>query len=78
MSEWIDVRQDLPKPTACNESDAVLVAIYGGDIAVADYDYDVMRWISDEGFSFANGTVTHWMPLPAPPDSNGSGEGEVA
>lgn len=58
MSEWISVRDRLPE-----ENGDYLVALDDGYIGVTWYS-------ADEGFDLwaDAGEVTHWMPLPEPPE----------
>lgn len=53
-NEWVSVEERLPEPTYC-----VLVYTTDYSIEVDALDSDG-EWMSHE--------VTHWMPLPAPPD----------
>ena len=53
-NEWVSVEERLPEPTYC-----VLVYTTDYSIEVDALDSDG-EWMSYE--------VTHWMPLPAPPD----------
>ena len=60
MSEWISVKDRLPEPNT-----AVLVCrdgYYGSEVAVAVYKDEYLKFIT--GYN-----VTHWMPLPEPPES---------
>jgi len=68
--EWIDVRDELPK-----RGREVLISLRGCDSGrqivrtaemVCEDDHD---WESD-GFEIANcWDLTHWMPLPPPPNT---------
>lgn len=64
LGEWISVENGLP-----NDNKDVLVIDHRGSMAVSVYftlngkDY---HW-EDRDDQVGLGTVTHWMPLPAPP-----------
>lgn len=71
MSKWISVKDRLP-----NHHDMVLVWMEGKDCP----DYVSMAfWAKTEGWGWTKGdgnkandlwgTVTHWMPLPEPPEA---------
>jgi hypothetical protein len=60
-----------PIETAPNDGTSVLLFLpdrWGGVVTIADYDLD--DW-SDRGGSELI-TATHWMPLPAPPETPAS------
>ena len=58
MSEWIKCADKMPEL-------GVPVLVIGGSIAWVDKVYD---WGDSISFYEDNyGRVTHWMPLPAPP-----------
>jgi len=59
---WIMVSDKLPEMHALGMSQDVLV-IAGDRVMVKCYDYELSRW---SGSHFI--TVTHWMPLPPPPN----------
>ena len=63
--EWISVKDRLPNPNG----DWVLVY---ADEAVNCMGFDKKNGFSDWNFSPCNGVdisrITHWMPLPAPPE----------
>lgn len=60
MSDWISVKDRLPEPL-----EDVLVCYAGGIVGI-DWVYHDMR------FAYENiyGGVTHWMPLPEPPEED--------
>ena len=65
MSEWIPVEQELPK-----NSDWVLVFIPGDKnidsmMASGFYDHKYKNWEVPE---YEPCWVSHWMPLPHPPE----------
>lgn len=58
--EWISVKDRLPKPQT------EVLAFRRGIMYFAWYDNEIGKWSSDEwGLLDA---VTHWMPLPEPPE----------
>ena len=59
MSEWISVKDRLPDTCVC-----VLVHYDDGNMLVDEIGSDG-EWI-DEDFNCGN--ITHWMPLPEPPE----------
>jgi len=70
MSEWVSVDQDTP-------CDGVTVLIYGRNICDWDrapivrfgrFVHTLGEWRMDGSNSNWTSHVTHWMPLPEPPD----------
>ena len=65
MSEWIKTKDRLP------EDQVEVLAFCMGYVYLAEI-YD-KRWLIGGGASKAlfapEGTVSHWMPLPEPPES---------
>ena len=65
---WISVVDDLPPiQDKGTYSDLVLVCGTKGEIDTAKYSYMSNRWQCNAVLL----TVTHWMPLPAPPRKGG-------
>lgn len=63
MSEWISVERMFPENNAavivyCNASDSSGIAWRAGG-----------KWFMPEPQSIGYDTITHWMPLPAPPSA---------
>lgn len=65
---WISVKDRLPKP-----NEAVIVCLYDKEI---EFGYRTIAWLNtcgavwdsnDEGINLEY-KVTHWMPLPTPPE----------
>ena len=86
MNAWINCAEQLPQLRPCcdgsmDESDYVLAFVPGGlpEFTVAQLldlrNGDGPHWEADSGDSYyyldAKPTITHWMPLPLPPDSAG-------
>lgn len=61
MSAWISVKERLP-----DERSEVL-CFNGYSITVAWYASSVERWYADRG-DYRLEDVTHWQPLPEPPE----------
>lgn len=59
---WISVKDRLPKPRT------EVLAFRKGIIYIVWYDKGIGEWRSDEWGCFND--VTHWMPLPKPPEVN--------
>lgn len=55
---WIPVMERLPEYTVC-----VLVAYSNGAVEVDAWGHD--GWMDED---LSNGAITHWMPLPEPPE----------
>lgn len=71
MSDWISVRERLPK-----KEQNVLMYFDSGNMAVGwwqDEDEHITFWCAytDDGFyTDCDCIPTHWMPLPEPPKEN--------
>ena len=68
MGEWISVKERLPEPTG-NQRGFYLVALSNGvvkELAFEFEHYDNMLF--DVGWHEKSYPVTHWMPLPDPPE----------
>ena len=57
-TRWISVTERLPEYTVC-----VLVAYSNGAVEVDAWGHD--GWMDED---LSNGAITHWMPLPEPPE----------
>jgi hypothetical protein len=83
MSEWISVEDRLPEATIGVEgkspiiSDDVFVAFIDGayeSYDVANYDHEDAHWyLVNRSFERPDADPTHWMPIPALPESKGAG-----
>ena len=58
MSDWISVKDRLP-----NDNERVLVHVVGKPFNIDADRFFNSRWVR------WNGVVTHWMPLPEPPEA---------
>lgn len=58
---WISVEEELPK-------ELQTVIIYNGDVDAACYAYGYFETIDQYETNVIDG-VTHWMPLPEPPEA---------
>lgn len=60
---WIPVSERLPE----NVDDVNAFAL--GKIVKTYYDSEEGKWSSSKYFWYLDGEVTHWMPLPIPPEA---------
>ena len=68
MSEWISVEDSLPDFVSRAGGDEFVFVIASGDIGVGEYMFSSQNGWSKVGFfDDLNISVTHWMPMPAPP-----------
>ena len=72
---WIPVEERLPKKhgeyivCACDEGEPIDERIWGDTVVVcADYCDGTFTWYEGNAECDISDIVTHWMPLPAPPD----------
>ena len=61
MSEWISVEDKLPE-------DMVEVLAYAGEEMAVAY-LSRGQWESEDQWLFVDYVITHWMPLPPPPEA---------
>ncbi len=75
MSDWISI--DCQDDDTLPEADSTVLAFANGKIRVLTYevvreDDDYSHWWNDEDgeycYDIDSGDVTHWMPLPRPPE----------
>lgn len=59
---WIPVGERLP-------DDNAEVLFYGHHNCITLGYYHHEKWYFDTGWEFDLGTVTHWQPLPEPPET---------
>ena len=64
VGQWISVKERLPE----NGAD-VLVYIAGSEIVLVDFNKGC--WYLEGYGCLGRGEVTHWMPLPQPPEKEG-------
>lgn len=64
--KWIPVSERLPT----EELASVLVYTKDGGVSEGQYYPTIKSW-KQFRWSVENATVTHWMPLPKPPESEG-------
>lgn len=65
MSEWISVKDRLP------EYGVPVLVVYRGTVQYVTYSRDIGEWRAsccDDFDPMPGRFVTHWMPLPAPPE----------
>lgn len=67
--EWISVKDRLPKEHL-HRLEFVLVCKENGVVLEAKYNTKTKEFLRRESFETLNHTVTHWMPLPTPPDNS--------
>lgn len=60
--QWISCAERLPKSRM-----AVLGVLWRDTVDIVWYDKDDGVWQSEFCNAYAEGEVTHWMPLPMPP-----------
>ena len=69
VNQWISVKDRLPKkpdgyPYSEIRRSYFLVALESGCVESLGFDFDRMEW------HYTGSPVTHWMPLPTPPEVN--------
>ena len=74
--EWISVEERLPETRDCilgQKSSKVIVAFQFDDgIQGTDTAHTLNgNWVFEDRITVVNRTVTHWMPLPEPPEGGG-------
>lgn len=62
MSEWVSIEDGLPE-SGQGENNRCLTLWSDGDIEVFPIG-DVSGWLQ----SLSDAVITHWMPLPSPPE----------
>lgn len=77
MSEWIRVRDRLPENSgeyivvACDEGCPYGEGIWYATVVVcAEYAFNSWTWYEGSHEYSLDGIVTHWMPLPEPPEED--------
>lgn len=73
-SPWVSVEDDLPEAEKdSTESASVIVCLDDFVITTGFYCHFENEWYGEDGYAFeeaSNGPVTHWMPLPTPPEKS--------
>ena len=74
-NEWVSVDERFPEKhseyivCACDEGEPIDERIWGDTVVVcADYYDGAFTWYEGNTEYDISDIVTHWMPLPAPPD----------
>ena len=74
-NEWVSVEERLPEKNseyivcACDEGEPIDERIWSDTVVVcADYYDGAFTWYEGNTEYDISDIVTHWMPLPAPPD----------
>ena len=74
-NEWVSVEESLPEKRgeyivcACDEGEPIDERIWGDTVVIcADYYDGTFTWYEGDTEYDISDIVTHWMPLPAPPN----------
>lgn len=74
-NEWVSVEERLPEKRgecivcACDEGEPIDERIWGDTVVIcADYYDGTFAWYEGSTEYDISDIVTHWMPLPAPPE----------
>lgn len=80
-NEWVIVKERLPDKhgeyivCACDEGEPIDERIWGDTVVIcADYYDGTFTWYEGNTEYDISDIVTHWMPLPAPPERRNSNE----
>ena len=80
-NEWVSVEERMSDKhdeyivCACDEGEPIDERIWGNTVAVfADYYDGTFTWYEGNREYDISDIVTHWMPLPAPPERRNSNE----
>ena len=83
MSEWISVKDKLPKADGVyivyvqdENSPASEGVWYDNVVVVAEYAFGEWTWRENSNDFDITDIVTHWMPLPEPPEDFYCRDGE--
>ena len=73
MSEWIKCKERLPDRESgdpeCSENVLVFQVYWGSQMLQAFYSHTDELWYDQKGDQ-VDGSITHWMPLPSPPEDS--------
>jgi hypothetical protein len=70
MSKWISVNDRLPVRTCeGHKAQRFLVCMDGRIMDIMIYMYDEKYWTDDGQPHVHNSRITHWMPIPEPPEA---------
>lgn len=69
MSEWNDVKEQLP-PSCSKGVDDCIIVLAVIDSGYYEPEYKLVTWMNNRfcGFHAGNTDVTHWMYLPEMPE----------
>ena len=73
MSEWVSVKNKMP----LQGQDVLFVSDMAIGILKGWHDLENKRWFTSDEIYYDN-EVTHWMPLPEPPNSMGDVLGKLS
>lgn len=68
--EWVSVKERLPEEMATCIVFVDEVEDMGARVDIAFFNVDSKGWGTYSLHNWAGGNITHWMPLPKPPNDN--------
>lgn len=69
MNNWISVKDELPSTEACGVESVMVLVCTVDDIVTTAFMKDIKNSRSwTDAQRICEFDVTHWMPLPEPPD----------
>lgn len=69
MSDWIAVKDRLPEPGLSQMRNGLFLAVNSGHVQLMSFVWSRQSWESISSRYDLTVAVTHWMPLPEPPDA---------